>query len=390
MFSLVAFAVAADSWVAPTVTVTRITASAPLTEDATWDAVTAVGPGVVACFGDPAAPVPASVTGVDVGWTGAKAGAPEGITVALPAETPTLSACLTRALGAVRVPDTGAASRVQVHLTVGPTSPTAGSLGRADPAPDGSTPSQAQAGGSAPPRSPIGGMIGARGTSMGSGNMSVAASSFATMTVEAVSGEVDERVVVARVESQHESAAKCWTEARKTDSKVKGRVKFSVSFGASGSVRRVQVTEDSAQSAALVACLRGVVESVDVGAAGGATLVVDGWRVIRQAGQSALGDPAVVGTLDAPEVVAVGRQSAQKLFYCHQRALTEAPTLAGSVLTAVSIDRTGVVTDARTVSTTLQNAEVEACVRKAFTEAVFPPSPRGGTATWPILFQPGK
>lgn len=76
--------------------------------------------------------------------------------------------------------------------------------------------------------------------------------------------------------------------------------------------------------------------------------------------------------------------------YCYEKRLQKAPTLEGKVVVSFTIQRNGSVAGARIASSTMKDAEVEACLLKATSRLRFP-KPKGGTVvvSYPFLFRPG-
>ena len=74
--------------------------------------------------------------------------------------------------------------------------------------------------------------------------------------------------------------------------------------------------------------------------------------------------------------------------FCHERRAETRPGLSGRVSVRFVVAADGSVASAEVASSTLGDAEVEDCVRRAVTRVSFPP-PRGGapvTVTYPFTF----
>ncbi|MBU8894456.1 AgmX/PglI C-terminal domain-containing protein [Corallococcus sp. M34] len=93
------------------------------------------------------------------------------------------------------------------------------------------------------------------------------------------------------------------------------------------------------------------------------------------------------GTVDREAVAKVINSHLQDVHSCYERALLKDPGLAGKVVLEWSIGLNGSVTSAKTKSSTLRNASVEACILSSLKTWTFP-APKGGIViiTYPFLF----
>lgn len=90
-----------------------------------------------------------------------------------------------------------------------------------------------------------------------------------------------------------------------------------------------------------------------------------------------------------PAITAVIKRNMNQVRYCYQRELTRKPDLGGRFELRFVIAKDGSVSEAETVSTTLNDAAVESCVEGRFRHFQFPEQPDGPvTVTWPFVFSP--
>ena len=72
---------------------------------------------------------------------------------------------------------------------------------------------------------------------------------------------------------------------------------------------------------------------------------------------------------------------------CYERALLREPGLAGKILLEWNISTSGVVTTAKTKSSTMKSSAVEACILTALKGWKFPPARGAGVViSYPFLF----
>ncbi|MCY1016514.1 AgmX/PglI C-terminal domain-containing protein [Pyxidicoccus sp. MSG2] len=93
------------------------------------------------------------------------------------------------------------------------------------------------------------------------------------------------------------------------------------------------------------------------------------------------------GTVDREAVARVINSHLNEVHGCYERALLKQPGLAGKVVLEWTIGAAGRVVAAKTKSSTLSNAAVEACILSSLKSWTFP-APKGGVViiTYPFLF----
>ncbi|WP_164007634.1 AgmX/PglI C-terminal domain-containing protein [Pyxidicoccus trucidator] len=93
------------------------------------------------------------------------------------------------------------------------------------------------------------------------------------------------------------------------------------------------------------------------------------------------------GTVDREAVARVINSHLNEVHGCYERALLKNPGLAGKVVLEWTIGAAGRVVAAKTKSSTLSNAAVEACILSSLKTWTFP-APKGGVViiTYPFLF----
>ncbi len=96
---------------------------------------------------------------------------------------------------------------------------------------------------------------------------------------------------------------------------------------------------------------------------------------------------AAQGSIDRDGVAKVINANLQEVRACYERALLKEPGLAGKAVLEWSINTQGGVTTAKTKSSTLRNAEVEACILRSIKTWKFPQA-KGGQVivTYPFVF----
>ncbi len=105
-------------------------------------------------------------------------------------------------------------------------------------------------------------------------------------------------------------------------------------------------------------------------------------------GLSVSENPIILGALDAEEIGRVIKPSLAEVDRCYTAALKSRPALAGVVVVKFVINAGGTVDSTTIKSTTLGDAEVEACLARAVRPLKFP-KPKGGgivIVSWPIKF----
>jgi hypothetical protein len=103
------------------------------------------------------------------------------------------------------------------------------------------------------------------------------------------------------------------------------------------------------------------------------------------------GKPVVVGSIDPELIRKVVHEHRAQIRTCYETQLTSSPNLAGKVVSAWTIDPTGVVTEAHTQESALHDKTVESCVAAKIKTWRFP-IPKGGGevfVTYPFIFTPG-
>ncbi|TMA27829.1 MAG: AgmX/PglI C-terminal domain-containing protein [Deltaproteobacteria bacterium] len=103
------------------------------------------------------------------------------------------------------------------------------------------------------------------------------------------------------------------------------------------------------------------------------------------------GKPQVVGQIDPELIRKVVHDHRAQIRTCYETQLNTRPTLAGKLVSAWTIDPSGVVTEAHTQESTLHDHAVEQCVASKIKTWRFP-IPKGGGevfVTYPFIFTPG-
>ncbi|HEX8697338.1 MAG TPA: AgmX/PglI C-terminal domain-containing protein [Myxococcaceae bacterium] len=93
------------------------------------------------------------------------------------------------------------------------------------------------------------------------------------------------------------------------------------------------------------------------------------------------------GSIDREAVAKVINSHLQEVHACYERALLKDPGLAGKVVLEWTIGASGKVAAAKTKSSTLNNASVEACILNSLKSWAFP-APKGGVViiSYPFIF----
>lgn len=93
------------------------------------------------------------------------------------------------------------------------------------------------------------------------------------------------------------------------------------------------------------------------------------------------------GSIDREAVAKVINSHLQEVRGCYERALLKDPALAGKVVLEWNISLAGLVTSAKTKSSSLKNASVESCILSALKTWKFPPAKGAGVIiTYPFMF----
>lgn len=103
-------------------------------------------------------------------------------------------------------------------------------------------------------------------------------------------------------------------------------------------------------------------------------------------GVISVGDPIVRGGLTRAEVDATLVPAFASLRYCYQRELTARPGLAGRMVEGFTINPDGTVSDATTLSSTLDSTAVEACFSQRIQALTFPASSHPVVVEYPFVF----
>jgi TonB family protein len=100
------------------------------------------------------------------------------------------------------------------------------------------------------------------------------------------------------------------------------------------------------------------------------------------------GPPHIVGGLDKDTIFKVVKRHQSEIKFCYERALASDQKLAGKVTVAWTIDPTGAVSEANLAESTLDNANVEACVLERIRRWRFPEPVGGGVVavSFPWVF----
>ncbi len=93
------------------------------------------------------------------------------------------------------------------------------------------------------------------------------------------------------------------------------------------------------------------------------------------------------GTIDKEAVAKVVNSHLQEVRACYERALLRDPGLAGKIVLEWGISTSGTVTSAKTKSSTMKNASVEACIMSSLKTWKFPPAKGGNVIiSYPFMF----
>lgn len=101
-------------------------------------------------------------------------------------------------------------------------------------------------------------------------------------------------------------------------------------------------------------------------------------------------ETVVQGSLDPALIEAVIKHHLTPIKYCYERELLKKPDLRGKLVVQFVIGADGQVSGVKIKSSTLNDAEVEACVADRFRKMRFPQPSGGGivTVNYPLLFSP--
>jgi membrane protein involved in colicin uptake len=93
------------------------------------------------------------------------------------------------------------------------------------------------------------------------------------------------------------------------------------------------------------------------------------------------------GSIDKEAVAKVINSHLQEVRACYEKALLKDPSLAGKVVLEWNISTAGLVTSAKTKSSTLRNGTVEGCIMSSLKTWKFPPAKGAGVLiTYPFMF----
>jgi len=93
------------------------------------------------------------------------------------------------------------------------------------------------------------------------------------------------------------------------------------------------------------------------------------------------------GSLDSSAVKNVVNRNIKAIYFCYESELRLNPKLEGKVTVEFTIARTGTVTDARVISSTLHSAKVEGCMIKTIKRWRFPRPDDEAIIAYPFVFQ---
>lgn len=412
---LAGLALAADTWTAPTVTVREFTTAGALNPRQAWDGVLGVEPLLIRCFNSGSAPVPTSVTSVQLSWIVKPDGHADIIGVGGASASPELERCLVSALTDATFPAQSPETKVTARLELSPMSAAAGRLqnttglaptvtGLLAPSGDTSGVLGALSDGQS---SGIGGLIGARGTQIGTGGLgarssgygagglgaSMAMTPYTRSSVEQVGGDLVVADIEAALKRQQSAMDTCYLASTGRRATTKGTIATSLKFGKDGAVKKVKVDEDTAGDPELRACIVEALGQLQAGAAGTArvsTTLTPGGAWSGGGVGTIGGDPIILGALDKSLIDAVIKRNMNQIRYCYQRELTKNPALEGKITVKFVIAKDGSVTSAATRATTMNNAAVEDCMNGRFMKMQFP-EPKGGgivIVSYPFVFSP--
>src|SRR6266851_2036872 len=103
------------------------------------------------------------------------------------------------------------------------------------------------------------------------------------------------------------------------------------------------------------------------------------------------GRPQVTGSIDPELIRKVVHEHRAQIRTCYETQLNAKPDLAGTLVSAWTIDQSGAVTEAHTQESTMRDHTVEQCVASRIKTWRFP-IPKGGGevfVTYPFIFTPG-
>lgn len=103
----------------------------------------------------------------------------------------------------------------------------------------------------------------------------------------------------------------------------------------------------------------------------------------------AIGQPDVQGNLDKAIIRRYIKRAAQKLQYCYERQLINAPRLSGTVTAQFTIRTDGTV--ANTIAGGVHSTELNTCIARVI-DAIEFPKPKGGEVkvAYPLVFSTGQ
>lgn len=224
----------------------ELTATAPLTANSVWAGLAKGEAALLACVGDPAAPLPTVIRALDLRWTVAPGGKASGLSVegAEPAG-PGLTPCLEAAIGSVTWADPGAApSTMTARLVVLHNAYT--TLTRAPAS-------------MFPPRTP-GDRLNQPNSALGA---LVPASPTASLPAEETKGSQDRVILGALDKSQIDAVIKrnmnkvraCYTKGLNENKALAGKVTLTFTIAADGTVPKSEVKTSTLSAPQVEACM---------------------------------------------------------------------------------------------------------------------------------------
>ncbi len=205
--------------------------------------------------------------------------------------------------------------------------------------------------------------------------------------------------MVERVVSQHHHKIRyCYERALQQNTKLEGDVVVKLSLAQTGEVDAASVSVSSLKDAGVEDCMvRTILTWRFDELQGGAMVTHYPFNLALSASSSAAqagrlksdsNAPKLHGWLDKEIIRLIIRQYGNELRYCYEVELQKNPKLAGEVTVKFTISGTGSVTESMVVASTLNHAEVEACVIHNILTWQFPPPKNGGIVmvTYPFRF----
>ena len=344
----------------------ELTATAPLTGNAVWDGLAAGEAALLACVGDPAAPLPTVIRALDLRWTVAPGGQASGLSVegAEPAG-PGLTPCLAAAIGSVTWADPGAApSTMTARLMV-----LHNAYATLTRAPASMLPPRMPGDSLNQPSSALGSPV------LGKGPMKIQAA--------VTQGKLDPIAATHAAEPLRLQMIDCFMLRTAEGPQT---VRLVGTYTKRGAVKSVLAVGPSAEP--MTSCAQSVLSTLDMPEAG----VVE-WTVGFSEGPAApeSSGPVVLGALDKSVIDAVIKRHTNIVRACYTEGLKENKALGGKVTLKFTIAADGSVAKAEVKTSTLSAPAVELCMAQAFRRMTFPPPKGDGIVivTYPFVFSPG-